>query len=189
MVPLNKVAEEAQKQLQDFLRFQPNPKIKMRKKKTAWKSLDSGSVKINYDGAMFEDINVARIGVVVQNDRGEVLATMTERRPILESVLVLETLAARRAIQFAHEVGFLSFIFEGLPDSETSINAIRNQTSLHSSFGHIIRDIWSSTSFFQSISFFYICKQSNVLVDVLTKRVRSFFSFFSLDGICSIIHL
>jgi len=34
VVPLNKVAEEAQKQLQDFLRFQPNPKMKMRKKKT-----------------------------------------------------------------------------------------------------------------------------------------------------------
>ena len=79
VVPLNKVAEEARKQLQDFLRFQPNPKMKMRKKKTAWKSPASGSVKINYDGAMFEDINVARIGVIVQNDRGEVLATMTER--------------------------------------------------------------------------------------------------------------
>lgn len=117
VVPLNKVAEEARKQLQDFLRFQPNPKMKMRKKKTAWKSLDSGSIKINYDGAMFEDINVAGIGVVVRNDRGEVLATMTERIPILESVLVLETLATRHAVQFAHEVGFLSFIFEG--DSRT----------------------------------------------------------------------
>ena len=32
---------------------------------------------------MFEDINVEGIGVVVRNDRGEVLAAMTERIPIL----------------------------------------------------------------------------------------------------------
>ncbi|KAL0011696.1 hypothetical protein SO802_006804 [Lithocarpus litseifolius] len=143
---INRVVEEARKQLQEFLRSRPNPKKKMRKTKTVWKPPDLCSVKINYDGAMFEDINAVGIGVVAQNDRGEVFAAMTERIPIPDSVLVLETLAARRAVQFAHEVGFLNSIFEG--DSETSIKAIRNQTSLHSSFGHIIIDIWSSISSF-----------------------------------------
>ena len=48
---------------------------------------------------------------------------MTEKIPIPNSVLTLETLAARRAVQFVHEVGISSTIFEG--DSGTSINALR----------------------------------------------------------------
>ena len=96
---------------------------------------------------MFEEINAAKIGVVARNDRGEVLVAMIERIPIPESVVILETMVARRVVQFALEVGFLYAVFEG--DSETSIKAIRNQTSMHSSFGHIIRDIWSYISFFR----------------------------------------
>ncbi|MCR2586327.1 reverse transcriptase-like protein, partial [Salmonella enterica] len=63
-----------------------------------------------------------------------------------ESVVILKTMAARCVVQFALEVGLLNAVFEG--DSETSIKAIRNQTSMHSSFDHIIRDIWSYISSF-----------------------------------------
>ena len=111
-----------------------------------WKPPNFGQVKTNFFGTMFEEINAAKIGVVARNDRGEVLAAMTERTPIPESVVILKTMVARRVVQFALEVGFLNAVFEG--DSETSIKAIRNQTSMHSSFGHIIRDIWSYISSF-----------------------------------------
>lgn len=54
---------------------------------------------------MFEDINSIGIGVVVREDKGEVLATLAKRIHIPESVLELETLAARRAVQFILELG------------------------------------------------------------------------------------
>ena len=97
-VPINRVAEEARKQLQEFHRSQPNPKMKVRKTKSVWKPPNSGQVKINFDGAMFEEINATGIGVVAQNDRGEVLAARTERIPIPESVVILETMAAKHAV-------------------------------------------------------------------------------------------
>lgn len=149
--------------------------MKVRKTKALWKPPDFGIVKLNFDGAMFEEISAVGIGVVAQNDRGETLATMSERIPIPESVVILETMAARCAVQFALEVGFLNAVLEG--DSETSIKAIRNQTSMHSSFGHIIRDIWSYISSCQRFSFSHICRQGNMLADALVKRARLFSPF------------
>ena len=85
-----------------------------------WKPPNQGGVKTNIDGAIFKDINAAGLGVVIRNDRGKVLAAMAEKIPIPNLVLTLEILAARRVVQFVHEVGISSSIFEG--DSETSIN-------------------------------------------------------------------
>lgn len=119
---------------------------------------------------MFEDINSAGIGVVVLDDKGEVLAALAERILMPDSVLVLETLAAWRAVQFVKELGFQTSIFEG--DFETIINAIQQQNLLHSSFGHIIREVLSSTSSFQGFSFAHICRQGNGFADALAKREK-----------------
>ncbi|XP_075658667.1 uncharacterized protein LOC142628446 [Castanea sativa] len=124
---------------------------------------------------MFEEINAAGVGVVARNDRGEVLAAMTERILIPDSVVVLETLAARRAVQFALEVGFLNAVFEG--DSETSIKAIQHQAFLYCPVGHIVRAIWSFSGSFKRFSFSHICRQGGVLADALVKRVRMFSHF------------
>ena len=118
--------------------------------KLRWKPPNQGGVKTNFDGAIFEDINAASLGVVIQNDRGKILAAMAEKVPIPDSVLTLETLAARRAVQFVHEVGISSSIVEG--DFETSINALRKGQLLNSSFGHIIIDILLPTNSLQSFS-------------------------------------
>ena len=47
---------------------------------------------------MFVDINVVGIGIVVWNDRGEVLAALAERIPKPETVLVLKTLVERQEV-------------------------------------------------------------------------------------------
>ena len=38
----------------------------------------ANSLKINFDGALFKDINKAGLGVVVRNDHGQVLASLLE---------------------------------------------------------------------------------------------------------------
>lgn len=83
---------------------------------------DVGFVKANFDGAIFEDLKAAGIGMAVQNEHGEVVVALAEQIPILDSVFTLETLTARLAIHFVRELGFRSVVFEG--DSESSIHAI-----------------------------------------------------------------
>ena len=54
--------------------------------------------KTNYDGAVFADSDEAGIEVIVRNDKGEVLAALSEKIPYPGSVVLVEILAARRAV-------------------------------------------------------------------------------------------
>ena len=137
--PLHQIAGLAQKHLQEFHKSRPSPRKKVHPCRPWWEPPDQGGVKTKIDGAIFKDINAADLGVVIRNDRGKVLAATVEKIPIPDSVLTLETLAARRVVQFVHEVGIFNSIFEG--DSETSINALRKGQLLHYSFGHIVRHL------------------------------------------------
>ena len=127
-------------------------------------------MKANFDGAIFEDISVAGIGVVVRNEHGEVVAAMAEKVPILDSVFTLETLAARHAVLFVQELGLHNVVFEG--DSASSIQAISNRLFTHSSCGHIINDSLLFVNSFQNFSFSRVCRQGNALADALVKRAR-----------------
>ena len=127
-------------------------------------------MKVNFDGAIFEDLRAAGIGVAVRNEHGEVVAALAEQIPIPDSVFTLETLAARRVVLFVQELGLRNVVFDG--DSESSIQAISNRLLSHSSCGHIIHDILLFASSFQSFSFSYVCRQGNALADALAKRVR-----------------
>ena len=60
--------------------------------------------------------------MVIQDEHGKVIAALAKKISIPESVLTLETLGAKQAVQFVEELGLRNSIFEG--DSKTSINAI-----------------------------------------------------------------
>ena len=126
--------------------------------------------KVNFDGAIFDDLRVVGIGVVVRNEHGEVVTALAEQIPTPDSIFTLETLAARRVVLFARDIGLHHVVFEG--DSESSIHAISNRLLLHSSCGHIIHDILLFSHSFQSFSFSHVCRQGNALVDALAKRAR-----------------
>ena len=70
-----------------------------------------GFVKANFDGAIFEDLMAAGIGMAVRNEHGEVVAALAEQIPILDSVFTLETLAARHAVLFARDLGLHHVVF------------------------------------------------------------------------------
>lgn len=72
-----------------------------------------GTVKANFDGAVFGADQEAGIGVVLRNNDGRVLVAMSERVMMLVSVEVLEMLVARRAALFARDLGFRQVCFEG----------------------------------------------------------------------------
>ncbi|KAK7851469.1 hypothetical protein CFP56_041893 [Quercus suber] len=51
-------------------------------------------LKTNFDGAVFEDLGVAGISVMVQNSFGKVLAALSKIIPLPSSIVALETIAA-----------------------------------------------------------------------------------------------
>ena len=72
---------------------------------------DAGLLKVNFDGVIFDDLRAAGIGVAVRNEHGEVVVALAEQIPIPDSVFTVETLAARRAVLFACDLGLHHVVF------------------------------------------------------------------------------
>ena len=73
------------------------------------------------------------------------------RIPLPQSVATVETLACKRAVQFAIEIGLHEVIFEG--DAAMVIQAIKNREVDQSGHGHIVGDIQDQVSL---LAFFFI---------------------------------
>ena len=78
-----------------------------------WFSPPKSLVKVNYDGATFQDLQKAGIGVAIRNHVGLVLAYMTDMVTLPPSIDTVECLAAVRALHFASDCGFSFVILEG----------------------------------------------------------------------------
>ena len=146
VAPLEKTSDLAQQYLMEFQQLRSKPVTKKLPKKVIWKPPDAGLLKTNFDGAVFEDLGAAGIGIVVHNSSGEVLATLSEIIPLPSSIVALEIIAARRIVLFLHELDLHGSILEG--DSKSSMLAIKNQCFHHPLVGHLIKDIMSSVSSF-----------------------------------------
>lgn len=101
------------------------------------------------------------------------MAALAKNIPLPYSVVLLETLAAQREILFIVDLGFSQSIFEG--DSEILVKALNNENHSLASIGHIIKDIQSTSSFFQTHSFSHTRKQGNFLAYALARRARNSF--------------
>ena len=71
---------------------------------------------------MFVELGEAGIGVMVRNEKGEVMAPLAEKFLILESVEMLEALVARKVAIFSMELGLQQVVIEG--DSKIVFKAL-----------------------------------------------------------------
>ena len=67
------------------------------------------------------------------------MASLSEVVLLPTTVIEVETLAARRAVEFALELGFENIILEG--DSDVLIKLLNSCSKSLAPFGHIINDI------------------------------------------------
>ena len=67
---------------------------------------------MNFDGAIFDKDNNAGLGVVIWNNEGLVLASLSQLIPLPPTVIEVETLTARRALEVAaKDIHFLNSHF------------------------------------------------------------------------------
>ena len=173
-LPICNIADYAKNYLCEFKELDSHHSHRRRVSPTRWQPPSAGSVKTNYDGAMFAESNMAGIGVVVRNSEGRVLAALSEQIVKPPSVEILELLAARRAVSFTAESGFDQLICEG--DSESVVNSLRQTGMENSRGGHLIQDITYLSNSFRSISFAHVRRQGNVVAHALAQRARQSFS-------------
>nr|POE83156.1 hypothetical protein CFP56_66954 [Quercus suber] len=66
-----------------------------------WRPPPANCVKLNFDGAIFSELGKAGLGVVVHDSHGNAIASLSEQAPLPFSPVIVEAMAAARAITFA----------------------------------------------------------------------------------------
>ena len=102
-----KLFEAASKSLVEFQVKKAESVPKQKPAILKWHPPSIDTYKINYDGTVFTESNEAGLGIVVRNEKGEVMASLAEKIGMpLGGVEVIEAMATRRAILLAVELGF-----------------------------------------------------------------------------------
>ena len=167
-LPLDKVLEFAQERLTGFETTNERSSHPHRLATTHWTAHNANGFKINFDGAIFADSDCAGISVVIRNDAGLIMASLTQQIPLPTSVIEVEALAARRALEFALELGFDNITIEG--DSELLIKNLKNGGSKLTHYGNIVADILFLLSHFSKANISFVKRHCNQLAHSLARR-------------------
>ena len=96
------------------------------------------------------------------------MASLTQKLPMPSSVIEVEVLAARRALELALELGFDNIILEG--DSEILLKALKNGASRLAHYGHLTSDIFFLISHFLTLKLSFVRTHYNRLAHSLARR-------------------
>ena len=127
--------------------------------------------KVNFDGAVFADEGLAGLGVVIRNDHGLIMASLTQQIPLPSSVIEVEVLAARKALELMIELGFDNITLEG--DSEVLIKSLVKGDNSLAHYGHLLADIHVLMALFSSLRLSHVRRHCNSLPHALTRRASS----------------
>ena len=73
------------------------------------------------------------MGVVIRNDHGLIMASLTQQIPLPSSVIEVEVLATRKALELTIELGFDNITLEG--DSEILIKSLEKSDNFLTHYG------------------------------------------------------
>ena len=136
-----------------------------------WKLPTNHRYKANFDGAFSKETNEGGIGVVIRDQAGLPIATLSQKLLATHSIEITEALAARRAILFAKEVGLTSVVFEG--DAANIIRDLRSSETLHSAYGLVIEDAKTMLRDFQAYSLSHTRRSGNMVAHALARRASN----------------
>lgn len=111
-------------------------------------------IKVNFDGACFQDEKLAGAAAVIRDRNGQVLATMADRFPFPHSIVAIEVIVAIKALNFALELGHNSIILEG--DSKIAIEAMQSGFPALADYGHLIEEVKMLAESFVAIEFSFV---------------------------------
>ena len=135
-----------------------------------WSPPSNSWCKANFDGAVFQELGEAGLGVVVRDHEGTVIGAFSERIALPPTVEDVEAMAGRRAISFAKELGLPKVIFEG--DAARIINSLNSEEECLAPFGHIVEESRYLGASFSAFAFNHVKRIGNRIADKLAKLAR-----------------
>ena len=143
----------------------------MQNNRADWEPPPKSAFKLNFDVAVFSGVNRTDVGAIIRNYKGEVMAAMSVRGPIVHCSEEGELLVCRKAIEFAIDAGFSRLVIEG--DNVNVIKAISSQEANISLLRNVVEGIKHLLRGLQWVSTFHIRRSGNKVAHVLVQHVRT----------------
>ena len=137
----------------------------------SWKPPPPSVYKLNFDAAIFSNLNYSGFGAIIRNEEGKVMVRMSVKGPFVHNSAKADALACRRAVEFSIEVGFSRLVIEG--DNALVMNAISCSAKNNSLLGHIFEDIQNLVCGLQYASINCIKRSCNMVAHSLARHARN----------------
>ena len=137
----------------------------------SWRPPLPNRFKLNFDAAMFKEVDASRFGAIIRNERGEVMAAFSGKGPSAACSEEAEVLACRRAVEFALECGFREMVVEG--DNQSVMSALERKSCLFSRVGHILQDVLCLLNKFRWSQVQFAKRSANTVAHLLARHAKS----------------
>ena len=104
-----------------------------------WVPPPGNCFKLNFDAAIFQELQASGFGAIIRNANGEVMASISAKGPPVIDSEEAEILACRKALKFAVDAGFRDLIIEG--ENKVVMTSITSIHSTSSRLGHLYGDV------------------------------------------------
>ncbi|XP_042944583.1 uncharacterized protein LOC122278459 [Carya illinoinensis] len=113
--------------------------VSISNKATHWKPPMGDVLKINWDVAWKIKKDISRIGVVIRDSSGKIIASLCCPRTKVQDAIVAEVYALWRAMKLCAELNFRKVQFEG--DTLSVMNAVNSSDECWERHGQVIEDL------------------------------------------------
>ncbi|KAL0014364.1 hypothetical protein SO802_001433 [Lithocarpus litseifolius] len=135
------------------------------------RSLDKLNYKINVDGAVFKEIGCSRIGVVIRNDRGQLMGAMCKKIELPLTAFETEAVAKEEGILLAWDLGLKDVVIEN--DSMVVVLALSKATPLPWSIQKVMEGSRQNLSCFNNWSVVHVRRNGNRVAHMLARSAKS----------------
>ena len=126
--------------------------------------------KLNFDASIFQDVENSGVGVIIRNDRGEVMAALSAKGPLVTGSEEAEIFACRRAVEFAVDCGFSELVLEG--DNQALMDALRKRKGLSSWLGHVLQDVLCLLDRLSWVQVGFVTRSANNFAHILARYAK-----------------
>ena len=155
------------KEVQEVKQIQERPSIPT---KPPWTPPNRGWFKVNTDGAIFEDLGCCGIGVVIRNERGQLMGAMSKKIELPLGALEAEAKAMEEGMQLAWDLGLKEIILEC--DSEMVVKALGDQSLLQNAIQKVIEGIKEGLNCFTAWRVTHIRKSGNIFAHIMARNAK-----------------
>uniref|UniRef100_A0A7N2LNL5 RNase H type-1 domain-containing protein n=1 Tax=Quercus lobata TaxID=97700 RepID=A0A7N2LNL5_QUELO len=128
--------------------------------------------KANFDAALFEHLGLAGLGVVFQDSGGNIIAALSQKIKLPQTVELVEALVARRAVTLAAKLSVFKVMVEG--DCMRVVQALNGHGRCLTMFGHVVEETRRLGSCLEFCSFHHVKREGNKLAHSLARRAVLF---------------